>query len=104
MVVKDFKKAVEENHGTLMPVHAIPQGKKFAVIGFDEWTKALKVRLKAKAEKGKANQELVKELRKIFNAEVEILSGKTQRKKTLLIHASKSRVKKRLSSLLRQKA
>ena len=97
-------KGLEENlaetrQGVLLPVQVVPQGKKFAVIGFDEWLGALKIRLLAKAEKGKANQELVEELRKIFKAEIEIAAGEKSQRKKLLVHAPKAQVLKSLSGL-----
>ena len=93
------KSLVETAKGTIVPVQAVPQGSKFAVVGFDEWNRALKVRLRSKAEKGKANKELAEGLKKAFNAEVEIVSGKKARLKKVLVHAPKERVLKSLSSL-----
>ena len=101
MVVKEFKKTVRETaQGSLMRVRVVPAGKQFAVIGFDEWTQALKVRLRAKPEKGKANQELLEKLGKLFNATVEIVEGKKKQHKMLLIRAKKSRVIECLSKFL----
>ncbi len=99
MVVKFEEKLVETKQGTLMPVQVVPEGKRFVIIGFDEWTGSLKIRLRAKAEKGKANQELVKEMRQFFGASVELKKGEKQRQKTLLIRAKKALVLLRLSSL-----
>ncbi|MFA4855722.1 MAG: DUF167 family protein [archaeon] len=93
------KNLAETRQGVLLPVQVVPQGKQFAVIGFDEWLGALKIRLRAKAEKGKANQELVEELRKIFSAEVEIAAGEKSQRKKLLVHAPKAHVLKILSGL-----
>jgi len=93
------KNLAETRQGVLLPVQVVPQGKQFAVIGFDEWLGALKIRLRAKAEKGKANQELVEELRKIFKTEIEIAAGKKSQRKKLLVHAPKAHVLKSLSGL-----
>jgi len=99
MVVKDFEKIlVETKQGTLLKVHAKPDSKNFA-LGLDEWKGSLEVKLRAKPEKGKANKELLKKLRKIFDADIEIIKGKKSSKKTLLIDAEKKRVLKSLSSL-----
>ncbi len=98
-MIERVLKIKETKQGTLLPILVIPQGKEFAIIGFDEWNNSLKIRLQEKPEKGKANQELVKELRNFFSAEVEIVKGKKQRQKMLLIHADKKSVKKNLSSL-----
>jgi len=98
-MVEKVLKIKETKQGTLLPILVVPQGKEFAIIGFDEWNNSLKIRLQEKPEKGKANQELVKELRNFFSAEVEIVKGKKQRQKMLLIHADKKSVKKNLSGL-----
>ena len=98
-MVEKVLKIKETKQGTLLPILVVPQGKEFAIIGFDEWNNSLKIRLQEKPEKGKANQELVKELRNFFSAEVEIVKGKKQRQKMLLIHADKKSVEKNLSSL-----
>ena len=98
-MVERVLKIKETKQGILMPVLVVPQGKEFAIIGFDEWSNSLKIRLSEKPEKGKANQELVKELRNFFSAEIEIVKGKKQRQKMLLIHADKKSVEKNLSSL-----
>ena len=92
-------KIKETSQSTLLHVQVVPKGKKFAVIGFDEWNGSLKIRLKEKPEKGKANKELIKELRNFFGAKVEIVKGKKQRQKMLLIHAGKKSCEKSLSVL-----
>ncbi len=98
-MVERVLKIKETKEGILLPVLVVPQGKEFAIIGFDEWNNSLKIRLSKKPEKGKANQELVKELRKFFSAKAEIVKGKKQRQKMLLIHTDKKSVQKSLSSL-----
>ncbi len=98
-MVEKVLKIKETKQGILLPVMVIPKGKEFAVIGFDEWNSSLKIRLQEKPEKGKANQELLKELRNFFGAEVEIVKGKKQREKILLVHAGKKSVEESLSSL-----
>lgn len=89
----------ETGQGVFLQVMVSTEGSEFALIGFDEWANALKVRLRSKAEKGKANQELVEKLEKIFNAKVEVLNGKKSRKKRLLVKASKQHVLECLSGL-----
>ncbi len=100
MIEKKFEKElVETLQGTLVPIQVIPKGKKFAVVGFDEWGLTLKVRVSENPEKGKANRELIEELEKFFNTKVKIVSGEKQRKKRLLVLATKSSVVKSLSGL-----
>jgi len=96
MAVSFDKNLVETRQGILIPVHVIPGSKKFAVLGIKEWT-GLNVRLESKPENGKANQELVKRMRQLFNAEVELAQGKESRQKKLLVKAGKEKVLQCLS-------
>jgi len=99
MVEKGFEEKLQKKGNcTLLKVHAKPGSKEFAVGGFDEWTSALEVRLCEKPEKGKANNQLKKELEKIFQTRVKIVSGQKSRQKTLLVFAPKAQVKKCLST------
>jgi len=101
MVVKEFeKKLVEAKQGVLLPVLVSAEGKQFALVGFDEWANAFKVKVKSKAEKGKANQELVREIQKIFSAEAEIVKGEKSKQKTLLLKTTKKQAVECLSRLL----
>jgi len=59
--------------------------KKFAIRGFDEWRNAWLVSVKEKAEKGKANKELISELGRIFGKDVKIVSGERSREKIIEI-------------------
>jgi uncharacterized protein (TIGR00251 family) len=99
MVEKDFgEKLQKKGKCTLLSVHTKPGSKEFAVGGFDKWTGSLEVRLREKPEKGKANYRLKKELEKIFQARVKIVSGQRSRQKTLLVFAPKAQVEKCLST------
>jgi len=99
MVVSFWETLKETKHGTLLPVHVVPGSKSFEISGLEDWNLGLRVRLREKAEKGKANQELVKKLGKFFETSVEIVKGEKSSKKVLLVHAEKYRVLKSLSSL-----
>lgn len=102
MIVKSLEEKLEETkHGTLLWVHAKPGSREFAVEGFGEWSSALEVRLKEKAERGKANQRLIKELEKLFQAETELVKGEKSRHKKVLVHAPKKRVLETLSRSLK---
>jgi len=81
-------------NGTTITVHVVPGSKSFAIAGTDEWTDDIKIKLKNKANGGKANQELVSELGKILSAEVKIISGHKSRRKKLLIASDVISVKK----------
>jgi uncharacterized protein (TIGR00251 family) len=60
----------------------IPNCKAFGIC-FDSEKNEFKIHLKSRPENGKANQELIKELRKLCKSEVRILKGNTSRKKTI---------------------
>jgi hypothetical protein len=101
MIARDFEKnLVKTAQGILLPVRVTPGCKEFAVSGFDEWTGSLKVRLREKPEKGKANKELLENFEKIFNTHVEIIAGEKQREKKLLVFAPAEKVIEHLSRLL----
>ncbi len=99
MVVSFWKKVLKKStQGILILVHAVPASKEFALSG-DEWKASLVVRLRAKPERGKANKELLQEMKKFFQARVELAKGEKSSEKLLLVHAPKKRVLQRLSSL-----
>ena len=81
-------------NGTIITVHVVPGSKSFAVVGTDEWTDDIKIKIKNKANEGKANHELVSELGKLLSADVKIISGFKSRRKKLLIAADVISVKK----------
>ena len=66
-------------------IYVIPNSKKFAIKGFDEWRSAWLVSVKEKAEKGKANKELISELSRLFSKEVRVIAGKHSREKVIEI-------------------
>jgi len=49
--------------------------------GYNEWKKAIVVRMKVFASEGKANREVEKFLSKFFESDVAIVSGKKSREK-----------------------
>ena len=60
-----------------------PKSGKNELIGFDNERKAYIVRIKAKAEKGKANIEIIKLFSKLLKKKVEIVKGLKSREKIL---------------------
>ena len=60
-----------------------PNSSKNEVLGFDSSRDAYKIAVKAAADKGKANKELVNFVSKLLGKRVEIVSGKTNRVKVL---------------------
>lgn len=49
----------QQDEGVLVNIEVKPQSKAAGIEGIDEWRKCIKVRIKAKAQKGKANKELI---------------------------------------------
>ena len=84
---------------TEIELEVIPNSKEFNIIGFNQWTNALKIKVQGKAIKGQANKELVKKLEKIFQSKVQLIIGeKSREKKVLLKGISKDQFLKILSS------
>jgi uncharacterized protein (TIGR00251 family) len=84
----------ETKNGTIIEVFVKPNQPKFSVkIDGDE----IIVFCTEEPVKGKVNKELVKELSKLFHAEIEIVSGLTSKQKRLLI---KNMSKKQVETLL----
>lgn len=83
----------------MVKLHAViaPNSREFAV-DFDPALRVLKVKLTEKAEKGKANLELVKKLSKLFGAQVFILSGLSSKKKLLQVELDEGEVARRVSA------
>ena len=86
------------NHITNNRLHVIvkPNSPKTKIIRWDEIRKSLRIEIAAAPDNGKANKELIKFLTKILKEEmkkniskrvnnVEIISGKTSRKKVIMI-------------------
>ena len=70
---------------TTLDLEIIPNAEKFCIVGFNPWTKRLKIRVKNPPVKGRANLELIKELQKIFNAKVTLIQGNKAKKKKIEI-------------------
>jgi len=81
-----------------LDLEVIPNSKEFS-IGKNPWTKALRVKLKGKALKGQANKELIKNLEKLFQTKIKIITvEKSKKKKILLEDISKEKITKLLKS------
>ena len=84
----------ETKNGTIIEVFVKPNQPKFSVkIDGDE----IIIFCTEEPVKGKVNKELIKELSKLFHAEIEIVSGLTSKQKRLLI---KNMSKKQVETLL----
>lgn len=74
--------------GVILDLEISAGAKETAVHGYNEWRKRIEVRVAEKAQRGKANGELISYLSKLFNvssAHIEIISGVTAGKKSVLI-------------------
>ena len=72
----------ETAEGVILDVHVKPKSKKFRVeVDGDE----VVVSCRETPVKGKANRELLKQLSRLFNRRVELVSGFTSRQKRFLI-------------------
>ena len=66
--LKVFSKCVtEEDDGVLLNIEVKPGSKTAGIEGIDEWRRSIEVRIKARAEKGKANKELIKLLSSLLS-------------------------------------
>jgi uncharacterized protein (TIGR00251 family) len=75
-------KLTETKDGVVIEVFVKPNSQKFGVtLEGDE----IVVRCTEEPVKGKVNKELIKELTKLFHAQVELVSGATSKQKKLLI-------------------
>jgi len=68
-----------------------PNSAFFRLAGFDQGETELRIKVRAPAHKGKANKEIIKELKKIFNSEIEIIRGEKSREKIVLVNTSREK-------------
>ncbi len=96
-----LKEALNQTtQGTIITIKVIPNSKKFDFTLADEWTSALKFKIINPAQKGKANEELVEKLSKIFKTKAKIVSGQKNSKKLVLLkNLKKEQVIKTLENL-----
>ena len=85
-----FEEAIKNlNSAVLVDIEVTPGSKSVSVpSGYNEWRKRIEVKLTKNAQKGKANEQLVECLAKLFgisSSDIVISSGATSSKKSLLI-------------------
>lgn len=71
-------------------------GKKQFQLNWNNTEKKLYVETKSNPEKGRANKEIVKELKKFFKSEVELISGFKSKEKIVEINSSKEELMQKL--------
>ena len=82
--LNDFENMTGENSFEL-GLEIVPNSKGFATMGFNPWTGSLRVKVRAKALEGRANEELASELGKLLGARIRIIAGEKSRKKKILV-------------------
>ncbi len=88
---------MSSNNKIVVNIKVIPNSTRFFFEEYDAETNTLRMRVKSKAIKGKANAEILNELRRIFGKDVEIISGKKSGNKRISISAGESAKEKFLS-------
>ncbi len=89
---------IEAKDGTIVRIEVTPGSKKVG-FGYNEWRKAIEVRVRSPAQSGKANRELLKLLSDVLG-HAEITSGEKSRLKTVKIRATKEEVLEKLEKLI----
>jgi uncharacterized protein (TIGR00251 family) len=84
-----MKEAVRQTQdGAILDLEISPGAKQTALHGYDPWRRRIEVRLSERAQKGKANTELISffsDLFKVDSRNVRIITGLTSRKKSVKI-------------------
>ena len=68
----------------------VTNSKEFKVTGFDPYTKTLKVKVKAKPQKGLANKEIEQKLSEFFSSDTKIVFGKKSSTKKIQVQSSEN--------------
>ncbi len=79
----------EHPEGTLVRVKVNPGAPRTEIKGVDEWRGALEVNVSKPPRGGRANRELIRFLKELTEADIELISGETSREKTILIKGMK---------------
>jgi len=91
----------ESRDGITINIDVSPGAKKTDIVaGYNEWRKAIIVKVKSPPKGGKANAEIIKEFEKLFGSKVEIVKGQTSSQKVLFVHGV---TKQKALELLRSK-
>lgn len=88
--MKDAIKVARE--GVILDLEITAGAKETIIQGYNPWRKRIEVRIAQRAQKGKANGELISFLSKLFNTSsknIEIVSGLASSKKSVMIFQGK---------------
>lgn len=85
-----FEEAIKDlGYGIIVDIEVTPGSRSISVpSGYNEWRKRIEIKLTKNAQKGKANEQLIKCLATLFrinSSDILISSGATSSKKSLLI-------------------
>lgn len=85
-----FEEAIKVlDSGVIIDIEVTPGSRSLSVpSGYNEWRRRIEVKLTKNAQKGKANEQLIESLAKLFginSSDILIHSGATSSKKSLLI-------------------
>ncbi|UCC41249.1 MAG: YggU family protein [Candidatus Aminicenantes bacterium] len=84
---------IEQDDGILINIEVKPGASTTGIEGIDEWRDCINVKLKAKAEKGKANKELIQLFSSMLalpTSTIVIVGGKKSRRKNIKIFGLKA--------------
>ncbi len=88
-----MKDAVRQtSEGVVLDLEISPGAKETAVHGYNPWRKRIEVRLSERAQKGKANEQLISFLSDLFHVssrDVRIITGLANSRKSVLIVGAK---------------
>lgn len=97
----------ESGDGVLINIEVTPGAKTLKVpSGYNPWRKRIEVRLSRDAQKGKANQQLIKELSAMLGIkenDVTLISGHTAHKKTVHVRGMNSEQVLKLMGCIEEK-
>lgn len=92
--------------GVILDLEVIPGARIVEIAGYNPWRKRIKIKLSSKAEKGRANQQLVSTLSELFNVnakDVIIISGILSNSKSIkILGAEAEEVEKILESRVKK--
>jgi uncharacterized protein (TIGR00251 family) len=84
-------KETANNDGVLITIFVKPNSSKFT-IKYDDDNNNILVHATEEPEKGRANKEILKELTKLFQTKITLVSGATSRQKQLSVKIKKEKL------------
>jgi uncharacterized protein (TIGR00251 family) len=89
-----MKDAIRQTHdGVILDLEISAGAKETAVHGYNPWRKRIEIRLSERAEKGKANEQLISffsDILKVNSRNIQIIAGLTSSKKSVKIFQAKA--------------